>query len=134
MSRIGSDINLASKISEDRSKLRGYSAKGVISNVKWGISGQSPEILNPSATSFNYVNGISNAPYIPILVNTVGNVAAHSSTCEITSNLDSCAKSFIPRTFSDEVITSLNENRFQLDINGEGFFCVKIKHCPICRW
>ena len=123
MSRIGNDTNLAYKISEDRSKLRSYSARGVISNVKWGISGQSPEILNPSATSFNHVNGISNAPYIPILFNTVGNVAVHSSTSEIMSNLDSCAKSFIPDTFSDEVITSLNENRFQLDTDGEGFLC-----------
>ena len=125
MSRIVSDTNLACKISEDRSKLRSYSARGVISNVKWGISGQSPEILNPSATSFNYVNGISNAPYIPTLLNTVENVSSHSSTSEIMSNLDSCAISFIPGTFSDEVITSLNENRFQLDTDGEGFFVSK---------
>ena len=125
MSRIGNDTNLAYKISEDRSKLRSYSTRGVISNVKWGISGQSLEILNPSATSFNHVNGIINAPYIPLLPNTVGNVAVHSSTSEIMSNLDSCAKSFIPGTFSDEVITSLNENRFQLDTDGEGFFVSK---------
>ena len=129
MSKIGSDTNLPCQISEDISKLRRYSASGVntsvITDVKWDFSDPPSVILNPFAKSFNYASRISNTPDIPILLNIVGNVAAHNSLSEIISNLDSCAKPFIPGTCSHDVISSLNENRFQLETDGDGIFVSK---------